>query len=70
MKTRPDSFDREVTMETETMGRVTVKAKIENLSDLHLGASSTCSRPKQVRFVEVDDALVDTGATCSRCPRT
>jgi clan AA aspartic protease len=49
-------------MESETMGRVVVTARIENMEDLYavrLGVKT----PDQVRFVEVTDALVDTGAS-------
>ena len=49
-------------METATMGKVLVAAKIENLYDLNevrLGQR----KPEDVRRVEVTDALVDTGAT-------
>jgi predicted aspartyl protease len=49
-------------METATMGRVVVTAKIENLDDLYRAHRGEIS-PQQVRTVEVDDALVDTGAT-------
>ena len=56
-------------METETMGRVTVKAKIENLKDLYLAQSQVISTD-QARCVEVDDALVDTGATRLSMPKT
>ncbi len=55
-------------MEIETMGRVTVKAKIENLSDLHF-ADRDALPSEQVRFVEVDDVLVDTGATMLSMPK-
>jgi predicted aspartyl protease len=55
-------------METETMGRVTVTAKIENLSDLHL-VESHFLPAEQARWVEVDDALVDTGATILSMPK-
>lgn len=55
-------------METETMGRVTVKAKIENLSDLYL-VESQLMPPEQARCVEVGDALVDTGATLLSMPK-
>jgi predicted aspartyl protease len=54
-------------MDIETMGRVTVKAKIENLSDLHLVERQVLPAD-QVRSVEVDDALVDTGATILSLP--
>ena len=49
-------------METETMGKVLVAAKIDNLEDLYavnLGVLAL----SQVRSIEVDDALVDTGAS-------
>lgn len=49
-------------METETMGRVTVQAKIENLEDLYRLKQGTIG-PDEVRSIKVDDALVDTGAT-------
>lgn len=49
-------------MGTETMGKVLVEARIENLDDLF--RVSKGERPEeQVRRVEVADALVDTGAT-------
>jgi hypothetical protein len=49
-------------METETMGRVTVTAKVENLGDL-LPVEEENLPADHLRSVEVDDALVDTGAT-------
>ena len=55
-------------MESSTMGRVLVSAKIENLSDyskMEEGALPT----DQVRSVEVSEALVDTGATFLSLPR-
>jgi predicted aspartyl protease len=54
-------------METPTMGRVLVQARMENLSDLYL-ADEGVIPPEQVRAVEVDDALVDTGATMLSLP--
>jgi predicted aspartyl protease len=49
-------------MEIETIGKIVVRAKIENLYDLFKAKEK--SLPEQdVRRVEVDDALVDTGAT-------
>jgi clan AA aspartic protease len=56
-------------MGTETMGRVTVTAKIENVDDLALASAGTISQD-QVRRIEVDDALVDTGATILSIPRS
>ena len=55
-------------MDIETTGRVTVKAKIENLSDLYHVESQTIPAD-QARCVEVDDALVDTGATLLSMPK-
>ena len=49
-------------MGTTTVGRVLVSAKIENVIDLY-AASRGQIRDDQVHRVEVDDALVDTGAT-------
>jgi predicted aspartyl protease len=49
-------------METATMGKVLVTAKIENLEDV-FNASKGLLPAEQVRCVEVTDALVDTGAT-------
>ncbi|MFI5454272.1 MAG: retroviral-like aspartic protease family protein [Isosphaerales bacterium] len=56
-------------METETMGRVTVAAKIENLGDLFM-ASKGLLPADQVRSIEVSDALVDTGATILSMPKS
>jgi predicted aspartyl protease len=56
-------------MGTETMGRVTVAAKIENQGDLFL-ASKGLLPADQVRSVEVSDALVDTGATILSLPKS
>jgi predicted aspartyl protease len=49
-------------METSTMGKVLVAARIENLDDL-FGARKGRLTEDQVRRVEVADALVDTGAS-------
>ena len=49
-------------METATMGRVLVSAKIENLDDLNEVRKGQ-RKPEDVRRIEVMDALVDTGAT-------
>jgi hypothetical protein len=56
-------------MEIETIGRVTVAAKIENLGDIalaHRGFLPT----EQIRCVEVDDALVDMSATGLSMPKS
>jgi predicted aspartyl protease len=55
-------------MGTNTMGGVTVAAKIENVDDLVLARKGLLSL-EQVRCVEVDDALVDTGATILSMPK-
>ena len=55
-------------METETMGRVVVAAKIESLDDLFRHNRGELTEG-QVRRVEVNDALVDTGATTLSMPR-
>lgn len=44
------------------MGRITAKIKLENLVDYVLAKRGDIP-PSQVRFIEIDDALVDTGAT-------
>jgi predicted aspartyl protease len=49
-------------METATMGKVLVPAKLENLDDLVLARNGIIA-PDKVRWVEVPDALIDTGAT-------
>jgi predicted aspartyl protease len=55
-------------MRVATMGRVVVRAKIENLFDLNEAEQGRLPREK-VRTVEVDDALVDTGATFLSLPK-
>jgi predicted aspartyl protease len=55
-------------METDIMGRVTVKAKVENLGDLILVQRGLLNA-EQVRSIEVNDALVDTGATILSMPK-
>jgi predicted aspartyl protease len=55
-------------MGADTMGRVTVAAKIENISDL-LKVKEGSLTTDRVRTVEVTDALVDTGATYLCLPR-
>src|SRR6185437_4152038 len=53
-------------METATMGKVLVTAKIENLQDLYDVARGLL---KEVRRVEVTDALADTGAMMLSLPK-
>ena len=55
-------------METQTMGRVVVKARIENAYDLR-DAERGLLPSDQVRRVEIEDALVDTGATTLSMPK-
>ncbi len=52
----------------EPMGRVLVKAKIENLDDLVLEHRGFLEG--EIRSTEVSDALVDTGATLLCLPKT
>jgi clan AA aspartic protease len=55
-------------METATMGKVLVSAKIENLRDLWDVARGTL-QPEKVHRIEVADALVDTGSTSLILPK-
>src|SRR3954449_13157544 len=54
-------------MEIGTMGKVLVTIRVENLEDLYK-VDQGAIRPEEVRHVEVDDALVDTGATMLSMP--
>lgn len=56
-------------MEIETVGKVVVSARIESLEDLFEADKERMSA-EDVRSVEVDDALVDTGATMLSLPRS
>ena len=49
------------------MGKVLVTVRVENLEDLYK-VDQGAIRPDEVRHVEVDDALVDTGATMLSMP--
>ncbi|HEY2253589.1 MAG TPA: aspartyl protease family protein [Planctomycetaceae bacterium] len=49
-------------MGVDTMGCISVQAKVENLADLYL-ANRGLMDPSKIRSLEVADALVDTGAT-------
>jgi len=51
------------------MGRVVVAAKIENVAELFLSDKGIFS-PEQVHRIEVNDALVDTGATNLSMPKS
>jgi predicted aspartyl protease len=55
-------------METATMGKVLVAAKIENLKDLWRAEQGQIT-DDQVRRVEVTDALVDNGSTNLLMPK-
>jgi len=55
-------------METTTVGKVIVSAKIENLFDIEKVFESQISED-QVRRLEVEDAMVDTGATNLSLPK-
>lgn len=50
------------------MGKVLVKARIENGDDLVLIKTGS-KRPEDVRVVEVEDAMVDTGASTLSMPK-
>lgn len=54
-------------METATMGRVLVEAKIENLDDVW-DVQKGMKTADQIRSVTVPDALVDSGATTLSLP--
>jgi len=55
-------------MEIVPMGRVVVAARIENLADVVRSSAGDMSS-EEVRVIEVQDALVDTGATMLSLPR-
>ena len=55
-------------METTTVGKVIVSARIENLFDIEEVFKGRI-REDQVRRLEVDDAMVDTGATSLSLPK-
>jgi predicted aspartyl protease len=61
-------WGEEKVMETATMGKVVVTAKIENLGDLY-DVKKGLLTDDQVRGVEVHDAVVDTGATTLLLPK-
>lgn len=54
-------------MDVATMGRVIVAARIENLDDVY-EVSKNQRLPADIRTLQVDDALVDTGATLLSLP--
>jgi predicted aspartyl protease len=55
-------------MEMETMGKVVVQARIDNVFDMYEAQQGRLAHEK-VRSVEVSDATVDTGATMLSMPR-
>ena len=55
-------------MDTNTMGKTVVKARITNLNDM-LNAKIGLLSPDQVRSLEVEHALVDTGAKFLSMPK-
>ena len=55
-------------METDTVGKVLVTAKLDNLDDV-FSVDKGRLKPEEVRSVEVTDALVDTGATGLMVPK-
>ncbi len=55
-------------METQTMGKVVVAARVENLEDLYKAEAGDLPADR-VRRLEVHDALVDTGSTYLAMPR-
>jgi predicted aspartyl protease len=65
---QPAHFLLEAVMETQTVGRILVTAKIESLGDLYMVEKGLLPA-EQVRSVEVHDALVDTGATIVSMPK-
>ena len=56
-------------MEQPVVGKVVVHASIENLADLYR-AEQGAIRSEQVRKIEVNDALIDTGATMLSLPES
>jgi predicted aspartyl protease len=55
-------------MENATMGKVLVRAKIENIDDL-VFVYKGLIKPEEVRSIEASDALVDTGASTLMLPK-
>ena len=55
-------------MENSTMGKVLVAARLENMEDI-VAVKFGKLAPSEVRCVEVDDALIDTGATMLSMPQ-
>jgi predicted aspartyl protease len=55
-------------METATVGRILVSARIENVMDLYAASKGQLTE-EQVHRIEVSDALVDTGASHLGMPK-
>ncbi len=55
-------------MENATIGRVIVSAKMENLAE-YVEMRQGKMKPEDVRTLEIDEALVDTGATTLSLPK-
>ena len=55
-------------MEIDTMGKVLVTAKVENLDDL-FEVSKNQRQPEDVRGITIADAMIDTGATMLLMPK-
>src|SRR5882724_6156788 len=62
------TLDPRFFMGLDTMGKVLVTARIENLNDLFKAKEKSIPE-QEVRVIEVDDALVDTGATGLSMPK-
>src|SRR5437762_5033475 len=67
-QTSRGKIGRRKAMDTNTMGKTVVKARITNLNDM-LNAKIGLLSPDQVRSIEVEDALVDTGARLMSMPK-
>lgn len=55
-------------MGADLMGKVLAKAKIENLEDVW-AVQQGIRKPEEARWTEVEDALVDTGASTLSLPK-
>src|SRR5207248_164523 len=68
LESRSLNYGEGRTMEIATMGKVLVTAKIENLNDM-FEVEQGRLKPNEVRCIDVNNALVDTGATFLSLPR-
>ena len=55
-------------MRSDAMGRVVVKARVQNLNDLFKAREGQL-KENEVREIKVEDALLDSGATMLSLPR-